>query len=100
MTPSTSYTGGGHTPGPWEVRADVGVWASDGFVATTAPWRDRPVTDRQRADSALIAAAPTMLYALDAIAGLVSAGHPNDGLARIHQIARAAIAKAQGEAPR
>lgn len=82
----------GHTPGPWYVVRYEGNW----FVESDSGSRHRviasvPLSDEEKADAALIAAAPEMLDALEAIEA-----DSDDPISR--RIAGAAIKKAQGEA--
>jgi hypothetical protein len=101
----------GFTPGPWTVAAkDLGgegpswrVHTDDGQeVAKVHRWNG----EGDEANAHLIAAAPMMLVALEALAawprrsatldGELS-GDPVVGLANVRRFARAAIAKAKGE---
>lgn len=108
-----------HTPGPWrtdEAEHDMPyqhIRIYDGiFHVCTVPIDDAPVYDynaAQRANASLIAAAPDLLAALKAFAacrvmatdGLpsgwsIAAGDGRMTLVRAEEIARAAIAKAEG----
>ena len=44
-----------HTPEPWEVRGECGIWSEDGFVATTNP-HVRPFATIQATNAARIVA--------------------------------------------
>ena len=108
-------TQGKHTPGPWVVVIDddgnplsgrPGVFSSeeldcgivhwDGFVQPY--WRSARGDKEIHANARLIAAAPDMLEALQA---LVSANNSTDGMAmrKAWDKADAAIARATGENP-
>lgn len=82
----------GHTPGPW----DYGVIRD--VLEFQPEWEDVS-SDRLDADAALIAAAPEMLAALEAIAE----AEEFDGdsfvcdFQTLQGVARAALAKAKGE---
>jgi len=90
-----------HTPGPWKVDE------SGDFVETEYPVNFKGnyihICDfrrpEDRANAALIAAAPTMLAALEAIAGWASDTGPlkHKTPMGISEYARAAAAKARGE---
>ena len=91
-----------HTPGPWHIkdvcgdRVDVGYNAeptSTDFVASCG-YQDGKKDGECTANARLIAAAPDMLEALEA---MVNPGHP--GPPNLEQVvaARAAIAKARGQ---
>lgn len=91
----------GHTPGPWKVGNDgvcagiidanpecIGIWAGhQQFILGTVV---ALATDGNKANAALLAAAPEMLYALEAV---VNTGGWN---LECWNIAKAAIAKAKG----
>jgi hypothetical protein len=95
-----------HTPGPWKFTEGEFFYVNarvDGrrffilqrkktFLAASTDYKDAE-EDRIRADCALIAAAPELLEAL--IALQVQANSTE--LARAHDMARAAIAKATGQ---
>lgn len=96
-----------HTPGPWHVTAfarSIHVSTASGHTvaSVSVPASTIPaVKARKAADMRLISAAPDMLEALEKIAAL--AEPPDRNLAglkldEIDFIARAAIAKAKGEA--
>ena len=88
-----------HTPGPWNTMVSGGsVWSSGGEWVCDPSDRHAYPTDTQRANARLIAAAPDMLEALEAVV----AWQDGDGDFNLHAIAaeeqvRAAIAKAKGE---
>lgn len=78
-----------HTPGPWEVQDDcaTSIWAGGHYIAET-------YTDGE-ANARLIAAAPDLLAALEAIVAICEQlDVPNHQHA---QLARFAIAKAKGK---
>jgi hypothetical protein len=76
-----------HTPGPWEVRDyELGLKA-----ISTPNIKHYLATEIDAADARLIAAAPELLLALRCIAGYLD-------IENARQEARAAIAKATGEA--
>jgi hypothetical protein len=87
-----------HTPGPWFVQPSfLTIYAmSDGYVGLTCALasvlRDQPGVAAAKANARLIAAAPDLLAALDALLALHIAHHNNPA----HVAARAAIAKARG----
>lgn len=98
-----------HTPGPWADEHDpLGysgerrVWSSNGRNIALI----RPVGDPEEtlANAHLIAAAPDLLEALDAIIGVQELSHNAAGFTMVYcsrsnfARARAAIAKARGEA--
>lgn len=84
-----------NTPGPWRAEKSIpseGVecfWISAGEVFTLGSVYG-PQEDRQQANAHLIAAAPDLLWACEALLS---------GSAKAPLLARAAIAKAKGEAP-
>ena len=88
-----------HTPGPWEAnKRGIGSHGQfDGYeIQTTATKEDfsKTVVEpaiMKNADARLIAAAPELLEALEAIA------MTQEGKEDMRSIARAAIAKARGE---
>lgn len=91
-----------HTPGPWEVidsfSPSVKEIKGPSFTIAATMWAtDLTEKDYQnrRADLHLIAAAPDLLEALKSIVGDSSIQRVSDDL---HKKARAAIAKAKGEA--
>jgi hypothetical protein len=80
-----------HTPGPWKIGKDTRVIGADSEVVCFG----NSANDKNKANARLIAAAPELLEALKEIIGecpdpKLPYGH------RINEIARAAIAKAQG----
>ena len=100
-----------HTPGPWHVGgiADSIVYAADGFaVANANVYHNSHGPHETGANARLIAAAPDMLAALEAIEARISGIWDNPALvafgplstntdADCLAIARAAIAKAKGD---
>lgn len=87
-----------HTPGPWTESAAIdGVIHADnleGEIVVVCIVGDKydPMTARNRADCALIMAAPDML---DALRMVMRHGRIDDSERRLNQVA-AAIAKAEG----
>jgi hypothetical protein len=93
-----------HTPGPWAWRGTLGpsnaeylkgpcvveVGATGAQLAALSGWR----TDRQKADAALMAAAPDLLSALEAVLACVT----DETYEPTRDRARAAIARAVGRA--
>lgn len=78
-----------HTPGPWDiVKVDCGVFKISGAFAC-----------ENSANAALIASAPDLLEALRAIKAALEDGSvlTQEGIEDMHDIARAAIAKAEGK---
>lgn len=94
-----------HTPGPWALD-DESIYAPGGEgwkqVAEIPNWRTNPgevLTPEDNANARLIAAAPDMLEALQALAnwGPFQNGYaPDDAFSKIQSMTRAAIAKATG----
>lgn len=104
-----------HTPGPWTYSEAFNVPVGPGDLPEKAPtvWLNRDTVmdgiriqfassvprERIFADAALIAAAPDLLEALEGILELATGLVPYDSVCRIiGEKARAAIAKARGEA--
>jgi hypothetical protein len=87
-----------HTPGPWENDGND-IWAGDHLIATVSGDQNGLFANPSRlADSALIAAAPELLDALrDALDVMGDWGE--DGDPEWANVARAAIAKAEGKVP-
>lgn len=83
-----------HTPGPWRVTGP-NVRAGDALVAiVTNHWADEPTPDDEKASNArLIAAAPALLAALQAVADYWAGG---DVPADIDAQMRAALQRAGG----
>ena len=86
-----------HTPGPWHIGDKFTgrfVYNADGWAV--ADCRGEPTSrmpfDQKEANARLIAAAPALLEALEAIEGDVWSN-----TAEMRKLARAAIAKAKGE---
>ena len=99
-----------HTPGPWSWRDDInsGEWNLSPGVLITPDTDGTPGGDKiDQANARLIAAAPELLEALEAIKDKMHAApvscHPDDMDAQldfqqhIADVCRAAIAKATGE---
>lgn len=96
-----------HTPGPWKAEIHC-VWGGpnlDRYVAATGTGIGE---QEQQANARLIAAAPDLLAALEAIEARISGTYDNPALmdfgplsidaeADCSAIARAAIAKARGQ---
>lgn len=82
-----------HTPAPWFVQADR-VEAADG---TTVAAFDKFIAPSP-ADAALIAAAPDLLAALDAMTHYFAQYEKDDSAKYVFKAARIAIAKAGGAA--
>jgi len=77
-----------HTPGPWTVESDGTTLVMDGQIVATAIAPDGARIDEQRANARLIAAAPDLLVALQAVLRVA------DRATVEFDAARAAIAKA------
>lgn len=93
-----------HTPGPWEVdENDLMIFSAGGNgkrIADTMPHDEDDMPDDEwRANAVLIAAAPELLAALEAMlaAGSAYGCDFTQNNPRIAMQARAAIAKAKGE---
>ncbi len=97
-----------HTLGPWRV-APPGVYTSgvnvDAFAGGYVALIGGGISDPVMADARLIAAAPDLLEALEEFVKsfnefeITNASSSDlDHIGRLHVIARAAIAKARGEA--
>lgn len=87
-----------HTPGPWRVVPSNGVAFDEWLVEVASDEFLTPGIAEvyEKADAALIAAAPDLLAALEAAHGyLVIFG--TDQLEHVRSVCRAAIAKAKGE---
>ena len=96
---------GGHTPGPWSID-DAGAWiniygseSDDANIVAKIEITDGSTDylhdqETARANARLIAAAPELLEALEALLGNCL---DSEGLAAAHAKARAALAKAGGE---
>lgn len=96
-----------HTPGPWVAEPEQ---ASDGrgiaicaphngwIVATITPEDGRPADVIDEANAALISAAPDLLAALEAMLVSVYRNAPMLSHTMEYDAARAAIAKARGQA--
>lgn len=95
-----------HTPGPWHTdyrKTSRGGYSQEifdgaGEVIATAAWfpvrlSDTHTTTNREANARLIAAAPTMLEALKALADCSLTDE--DGLYEAKQLARAAITRAE-----
>ncbi len=92
-----------HTPSPWEInraaRGDIGVYTRQGAtVCKVAQWHGSLGQATTDANAALIAAAPDMLAALEAIAAETTGYDTEDMIANIQGICRAVITKAKGGA--
>ena len=99
---------GKHTPGPWEVRLSMGsqsiaydISSDDGRVCSSPRWAT-PREDEALANARLIAAAPDLLEALEAImhahqADIEFDPDPDSPAHDAWDMADAAISKAKGE---
>ncbi len=89
-----------HTPGPWENAGPIGrgSWIVSGKVQIAVTY-SAAINPNAEADTRLIAAAPTLLAALEAVfANAQLFNHDSDACwMPIRDMARAAIAKAKGE---
>jgi hypothetical protein len=98
-----------HTPGPWELhgctvstltRWEDGNKIGGGLVAVSYdPFRDECPSDEQAANARLIAAAPCLLSALEALVGQADLGEVDLEPEEREKLenARLAIAKATGK---
>ena len=90
-----------HTPGPWRSSGSLTIYIEarlgDGWiqeVCSVGPTEaDKGYGEQQQANARLIAAAPDLLEALQAV---LANSLDSKGLADAHKQARAAIAKATG----
>ena len=97
-----------HTPGPWKVNANVGKRGEIGVVADAAPcviahgMSEKHWPEIAQANAQLIAAAPELLNALEAVlyAADTMAAHAivTGRFDAMRDKARQAIAKARGQA--
>jgi hypothetical protein len=85
-----------HTPGPWKTNGDPYVSTADG--KRSIAFCDTRQAHEDRANARLIAAAPDLLEALKDIVGFWDSIVPTDAVNQMHINARAAIAKATGQA--
>lgn len=90
-----------HTPGPWEVRPSSNphngsAWRD--IVSTGTEFSPAYVGEALDRDARLIAAAPDLLAALEYITRSAESGHYIERSGPEVTAARAAIAKARGEA--
>lgn len=82
----------GHTEGPWEVRSDTHEYRGGRFVQVEPKIGSRTicdVTDQHRANAELIAAAPKLIAALEAVGAVaqhLEATYPSGAIwsTRIH----------------
>ena len=81
-----------HTPGPWVIDNDNVIYQE----GTSEPIASAAPTADEKANAALIAAAPDLLAALESCSDALNTEAGGLYKARIDQ-ARAAIAKAKGE---
>lgn len=97
-----------HTPGPWAISQGAygAIWAGPARLdhpgreaAQYAAERGRDLLAQRTANAALIAAAPDMLAALQAIAAETTGYDTEDMIANIQGICRAAIAQAKAAKP-
>ena len=96
-----------HTRGPWTVAPSFSIGSSGTHVCTvssavevTAPTvdaNDRPDDERLDADAALIAAAPTLLEAANALLDALETCDLHEDAAKAHDALCEAIAKAEGK---
>lgn len=96
-----------HTPGPWK-STDNGIFANElnahgNFYICSLPFVNEETSEKEKANLALISAAPDLLSALrwfaDELPGIIRAHCPTGvpmSVASAHDAARAAIAKAEG----
>ncbi len=92
-----------HSLGPWETdraaRGGIGVYTRQGaMVCKVTQWGGPLGQTTTGANAALIAAAPDMLAALEAIAAETTGYDTEDMIATIQGLCRDAIAKAKGGA--
>jgi hypothetical protein len=98
-----------HTPGPWEILehcwSDASIRSTDDYVVCSLNIRhvateatQAMCEDRMDADARLIAAAPELLEALKIIASGGSEQF-NWSMTKAEELARTAIAKAEGGPP-
>ncbi len=97
-----------HTPGPWDTRKGAYGVLHVGPAMLAHPGRDmvayaaergRDLLAQRAADTALIAAAPDMLAALQAIAATSTEEDAETALGSIQMICRKTIAKAKEAKP-
>lgn len=92
-----------HTAGPWYVEKDDGVFVVIDDAREMDPIYLDQENDEREANARLIAAAPELLGALEKAAELAKPGQEMglrdaiDALCDVWNIARAAIAKAEGK---
>ena len=88
----------GYTPGPWKVVGSE-IWGPRFRLADGRGAYDEKDREKRNANAALIAAAPELLSALEIMACNFERQHPGDYESwDTYRWARAAIAKAKGEA--
>ena len=93
-----------HTPGPWEARPDQNACLPDDWCVGTGPENIDKVAVCSKCDAHLIAAAPELLEALDAMVKMIDyavVANMNGSISNrcpTTEKARAAIAKAEGTA--
>jgi len=98
----------GHTPGPWKVDKELNSFRGQWLIAIDVGDRGRGMavaetiggTGDERANARLIAAAPDLLNALQAIVKSLADQDDEGMIEHAQQMidARAAIAKAEGQA--
>jgi len=88
-----------HTPGPWTVESDGTSIACSTQVFITAPAPDGAGLDEEKANAALIAAAPELLDALHVLLEQYRKLFDNNDSQQVQAYydAKAAITKAKGE---
>lgn len=87
-----------HTPGPWAIEEgdrETHIVGGEAILAYCPDWPCAP--QEQEANARLIAAAPQLLEALEALMEFADNGTPIHPGALVVNDARAAIAKALGE---
>lgn len=99
-----------HTPGPWEIKRDVGHFDSATTIHARQLFCVKPAkfelmlevggwapVEKLEANTRLIAAAPDLLEALETIAAYPLNRKDEMGIESMRELARTAIAKARGE---
>ena len=95
MTDTTRWT-----PGPWRVESDGTSIAMAGEGCIVAPGPDRAPNAEKRANARLIAAAPLLVEALEALEFAARIDCPRtEAWGTLLETCRAALAAARGETP-